>query len=359
MAVQNVAPDYSANATVDDADGDSIDEENPKSDRDEEDDGGHASTAPKVWVQTANGVDPVRDYLKQLGKIALLTADEEVDLAVRIEVGLYATHKIEEAAGRAETTNLHTRRDLSLLARDGIRAKTSFIRANLRLVVAIAKRYTGRGLPFLDLIQEGNCGLMRAVEKFDYTKGFKFSTYATWWIKQTISRALADQSRVIRVPVHMVEVMNKLGRIERELVIELGRAPRTDELAAALDVTEERIIEVRGYMSEPVSLDLMIGEEGNSILGDFIADADAVDADDVVNFSMLADELDSVLATLTEREAGIIRLRFGLTGSNRQTLEEVGQSFGITRERIRQIEHKTLCKLRHPSRSQRLREYLD
>ncbi|WP_405498480.1 RNA polymerase sigma factor [Nocardia sp. NBC_00511] len=303
--------------------------------------------------------DSVRAYLKQIGKVALLNAEEEVELAKRIEAGLYATEKLREFADKGEKLPVQSRRDLQWIMRDGNRAKNHLLEANLRLVVSLAKRYTGRGMAFLDLIQEGNLGLIRAVEKFDYTKGYKFSTYATWWIRQAITRAMADQARTIRIPVHMVEVINKLGRIQRELLQDLGREPTPEELAKEMDITPEKVLEIQQYAREPISLDQTIGDEGDSQLGDFIEDSEAVVAVDAVSFTLLQDQLQSVLETLSEREAGVVRLRFGLTDGQPRTLDEIGQVYGVTRERIRQIESKTMSKLRHPSRSQVLRDYLD
>ncbi len=303
--------------------------------------------------------DSVRAYLKQIGKVALLNAEEEVELAKRIEAGLYATEKMREFAEKGEKLPVAARRDFTWICRDGNRAKNHLLEANLRLVVSLAKRYTGRGMAFLDLIQEGNLGLIRAVEKFDYTKGYKFSTYATWWIRQAITRAMADQARTIRIPVHMVEVINKLGRIQRELLQDLGREPTPEELAKEMDLTPEKVLEIQQYAREPISLDQTIGDEGDSQLGDFIEDSEAVVAVDAVSFTLLQDQLQSVLETLSEREAGVVRLRFGLTDGQPRTLDEIGQVYGVTRERIRQIESKTMSKLRHPSRSQVLRDYLD
>jgi RNA polymerase primary sigma factor len=303
--------------------------------------------------------DSVRAYLKQIGKVALLNAEEEVELAKRIEAGLYATQLMLELAEKGEKLPAAQRRDMSWICRDGDRAKNHLLEANLRLVVSLAKRYTGRGMAFLDLIQEGNLGLIRAVEKFDYTKGYKFSTYATWWIRQAITRAMADQARTIRIPVHMVEVINKLGRIQRELLQDLGREPTPEELAKEMDITPEKVLEIQQYAREPISLDQTIGDEGDSQLGDFIEDSEAVVAVDAVSFTLLQDQLQSVLETLSEREAGVVRLRFGLTDGQPRTLDEIGQVYGVTRERIRQIESKTMSKLRHPSRSQVLRDYLD
>ncbi len=303
--------------------------------------------------------DSVRAYLKQIGKVALLTAEEEVDLAKRIEAGLYGSERLRAVEERGTKLTPQMRRDLNWVVRDGERAKNHLLEANLRLVVSLAKRYTGRGMAFLDLIQEGNLGLIRAVEKFDYTKGYKFSTYATWWIRQAITRAMADQARTIRIPVHMVEVINKLGRIQRELLQDLGREPTPEELAKEMDITPEKVLEIQQYAREPISLDQTIGDEGDSQLGDFIEDSEAVVAVDAVSFTLMQDQLGTVLQTLSEREAGVVRLRFGLTDGQPRTLDEIGQVYGVTRERIRQIESKTMSKLRHPSRSQVLRDYLD
>ncbi|MFY1669353.1 RNA polymerase sigma factor [Plantactinospora sp. WMMB334] len=303
--------------------------------------------------------DSVRAYLKQIGKVPLLNAEQEVELAKRIEAGLYAAERLRAADEGEEKLVRDMQRDLMWISRDGERAKNHLLEANLRLVVSLAKRYTGRGMAFLDLIQEGNLGLIRAVEKFDYTKGYKFSTYATWWIRQAITRAMADQARTIRIPVHMVEVINKLGRIQRELLQDLGREPTPEELAKEMDITPEKVLEIQQYAREPISLDQTIGDEGDSQLGDFIEDSEAVVAVDAVSFSLLQDQLQQVLQTLSEREAGVVRLRFGLTDGQPRTLDEIGQVYGVTRERIRQIESKTMSKLRHPSRSQVLRDYLD
>jgi RNA polymerase primary sigma factor len=303
--------------------------------------------------------DSVRAYLKQIGKVPLLNAEQEVELAKRIEAGLYAAERLRAADEGEEALERNFERDLKWINRDGERAKNHLLEANLRLVVSLAKRYTGRGMAFLDLIQEGNLGLIRAVEKFDYTKGYKFSTYATWWIRQAITRAMADQARTIRIPVHMVEVINKLGRIQRELLQDLGREPTPEELAKEMDITPEKVLEIQQYAREPISLDQTIGDEGDSQLGDFIEDSEAVVAVDAVSFSLLQDQLQQVLQTLSEREAGVVRLRFGLTDGQPRTLDEIGQVYGVTRERIRQIESKTMSKLRHPSRSQVLRDYLD
>jgi RNA polymerase primary sigma factor len=299
--------------------------------------------------------DPVRMYLKEIGKVPLLTAEEEVDLAKRIEAGLFASEKLATTRKIADKT----RRDMEAIERDGQLAKKKLVEANLRLVVSIAKRYVGRGMLFLDLIQEGNLGLIRAVEKFDYTKGYKFSTYATWWIRQAITRAIADQARTIRIPVHMVETINKLIRIQRQLLQDLGREPSPEEIAKEMDLTPDKVREILKVSQEPVSLETPIGEEEDSHLGDFIEDSDAVVPVDAASFILLQEQLDSVLHTLSEREKKVIQLRFGLTDGHPRTLEEVGREFGVTRERIRQIESKTLSKLRHPSRSQKLRDYLE
>jgi RNA polymerase primary sigma factor len=303
--------------------------------------------------------DLVRAYLKEIGRVALLNAEQEVELAKRIEAGLFAAEKIRQSdVGELKLTKT-VRKDLDWLSADGLRAKDHLLEANLRLVVSVAKRYTGRGMAFLDLIQEGNLGLIRAVEKFDYTKGYKFSTYATWWIRQAITRAMADQARTIRIPVHMVEQINKLTRVQRQMLQDLGREPTADELATELDMTPDKVVEIQGYAREPVSLEQNVGDEGDSQLGDFIEDADAPIAAEVVSFALLQRELDSVLKTLPEREAAVVALRFGLTDGQPRTLDEIGKEFGLTRERIRQIEAKTLSKLRHPSRSQKLRDYLE
>jgi RNA polymerase primary sigma factor len=303
--------------------------------------------------------DLVRAYLKEIGRVALLNAEQEVELAKRIEAGLFASEKLRQGeAGEIKVTKT-VRKDLEWLSADGQRAKDHLLEANLRLVVSVAKRYTGRGMAFLDLIQEGNLGLIRAVEKFDYTKGYKFSTYATWWIRQAITRAMADQARTIRIPVHMVEQINKLTRVQRQMLQDLGREPTPDELARELDMTPDKVVEIQGYAREPVSLEQNVGDEGDSQLGDFIEDADAPVAAEVVSFGLLQRELDSVLKTLPEREAAVVALRFGLTDGQPRTLDEIGKEFGLTRERIRQIEAKTLSKLRHPSRSQKLRDYLE
>ena len=360
---------------VSDDDEDELGEEDASDDDEEEEEDEGAS----VWdieesaalrqarkdAQLTASADSVRAYLKQIGKVALLDAEQEVSLAKRIEAGLYAQYRLDEMARAAAEGDKDAKltpavkRDLRAVARDGRKAKNHLLEANLRLVVSLAKRYTGRGMAFLDLIQEGNLGLIRAVEKFDYSKGYKFSTYATWWIRQAITRAMADQARTIRIPVHMVEVINKLGRIQRELLQDLGREPTPLELAKEMDITEEKVLEIQQYAREPISLDQTIGDEGDSQLGDFIEDSEAVVAVDAVSFTLLQDQLQDVLHTLSEREAGVVRLRFGLTDGMPRTLDEIGQVYGVTRERIRQIESKTMSKLRHPSRSQVLRDYLD
>ena len=312
--------------------------------------------APVQQVVVAGATaDPVKDYLKQIGKVALLNAEQEVDLAMRIEAGLYAEHVVQHEA----SDDYRERRDIQLIIADGRKAKNHLLEANLRLVVSLAKRYTGRGMLFLDLIQEGNLGLIRAVEKFDYTKGFKFSTYATWWIRQAITRAMADQARTIRIPVHMVEVINKLARVQRQMLQDLGREPTPEELAKELDMTPEKVVEVQKYGREPISLHTPLGEDGDSEFGDLIEDSEAVVPADAVSFTLLQEQLHSVLDTLSEREAGVVAMRFGLTDGQPKTLDEIGKVYGVTRERIRQIESKTMSKLRHPSRSQVLRDYLD
>ncbi|MDK8346422.1 RNA polymerase sigma factor [Brevibacterium sp. UMB1308A] len=311
---------------------------------------------PAQQVATAGATaDPVKDYLKQIGKVALLNAAEEVDLAKRIEAGMYAEHLVDEG----KVTDARDLRDYKWIIHDGRIAKNHLLEANLRLVVSLAKRYTGRGMLFLDLIQEGNLGLIRAVEKFDYTKGFKFSTYATWWIRQAITRAMADQARTIRIPVHMVEVINKLARVQRQMLQDLGREPTPEELAKELDMTPERVVEVQKYGREPISLHTPLGEDGDSEFGDLIEDSEAVVPADSVSFTLLQEQLHSVLDTLSEREAGVVSMRFGLNDGQPKTLDEIGKVYGVTRERIRQIESKTMAKLRHPSRSQVLRDYLD
>jgi RNA polymerase primary sigma factor len=312
---------------------------------------------PAAQVAVAGATsDPVKDYLKQIGKVPLLNAEQEVELAKRIEAGLFAEEKLADGA-RALPPDV--RDDLDWIAEDGRRAKNHLLEANLRLVVSLAKRYTGRGMLFLDLIQEGNLGLIRAVEKFDYTKGYKFSTYATWWIRQAITRAMADQARTIRIPVHMVEVINKLARVQRQMLQDLGREPTPEELAAELDMTPEKVIEVQKYGREPISLHTPLGEDGDSEFGDLIEDSEAIQPGEAVSFTLLQEQLHSVLDTLSEREAGVVSMRFGLTDGQPKTLDEIGKVYGVTRERIRQIESKTMSKLRHPSRSQVLRDYLD
>jgi RNA polymerase primary sigma factor len=312
--------------------------------------------APAQQVATAGATaDPVKDYLKQIGKVALLNAEQEVELAKRIEAGLFAEERLNSGA----KLDPRTKRELQWIAHDGRRAKNHLLEANLRLVVSLAKRYTGRGMLFLDLIQEGNLGLIRAVEKFDYTKGYKFSTYATWWIRQAITRAMADQARTIRIPVHMVEVINKLARVQRQMLQDLGREPTPEELAKELDMSPEKVVEVQKYGREPISLHTPLGEDGDSEFGDLIEDSEAVVPADAVSFTLLQEQLHSVLDTLSEREAGVVSMRFGLTDGQPKTLDEIGKVYGVTRERIRQIESKTMSKLRHPSRSQVLRDYLD
>jgi RNA polymerase primary sigma factor len=306
---------------------------------------------------TGATADPVKDYLKQIGKVALLNAAEEVELAMRIEAGLFAEDKLADMTPAELKSQLG--RELTWVAKDGQRAKSHLLGANLRLVVSLAKRYMGRGMQFLDLIQEGNLGLIRAVEKFDYTKGFKFSTYATWWIRQAITRAMADQARTIRIPVHMVEVINKLARVQRQMLQDLGREPTPEELSRELDMTPEKVIEVQKYGREPISLHTPLGEDGDSEFGDLIEDTEAVVPADAVGFTMLQKQLESLLDSLSEREAGVIRMRFGLGDGMPKTLDQIGDTFGVTRERIRQIESKTMAKLRHPSRSQSLRDYLE
>ncbi len=317
-------------------------------------DGGDAGEEPAVQVTTAGAsADPVRDYLRLIGRVPLLTAASEVELARRIEAGLYAEEKLRSVVDPVLT------RELWWIGQDGRTAGSHLVEANLRLVVSLAKRYTGRGMLFLDLIQEGNLGLIRAVEKFDYTRGFKFSTYATWWIRQAITRAMADQARTIRIPVHVVEILNRLARVQRQMLQDLGREPTAEELAEELDMTPEKVVEVRRYGREPISLHTPLGTEGDSEFGDLIEDAQAVDALEAVTFTLLQEQLHSVLDTLSEREAGVVSMRFGLIGGRPRTLDEIGRVYGVTRERIRQIEAKTMSKLRHPSRSSILRDYLD
>ncbi|MFD1835649.1 RNA polymerase sigma factor [Brachybacterium rhamnosum] len=313
--------------------------------------------APAQQVVTAGATaDPVKDYLKQIGKVALLNAAQEVELAERIEAGLFAEQLLKRDESIVKTKQ---GRELGMIAEDGRAAKDHLLEANLRLVVSLAKRYTGRGMLFLDLIQEGNLGLIRAVEKFDYAKGYKFSTYATWWIRQAITRAMADQARTIRIPVHMVEVINKLARVQRQMLQDLGREPTPEELAKELDMTPEKVVEVQKYGREPISLHTPLGEDGDSEFGDLIEDSEAVVPADAVSFTLLQEQLHSVLDTLSEREAGVVSMRFGLEDGQPKTLDEIGKVYGVTRERIRQIESKTMSKLRHPSRSQVLRDYLD
>ena len=312
---------------------------------------------PAAQVAVAGATaDPVKDYLKQIGKVRLLNAEQEVELAKRIEAGLFAEEKLAKHGGSMQDGE---RNDLEWIAEDGRRAKDHLLEANLRLVVSLAKHYTGRGMLFLDLIQEGNLGLIRAVEKFDYTKGYKFSTYATWWIRQAITRAMADQARTIRIPVHMVEVINKLARVQRQMLQDLGREPTPEELAVELDMTPEKVIEVQKYGREPISLHTPLGEDGDSEFGDLIEDSEAIQPGEAVSFTLLQEQLHSVLDTLSEREAGVVSMRFGLTDGQPKTLDEIGKVYGVTRERIRQIESKTMSKLRHTSRSDLLRDYLD
>ncbi|WP_275937212.1 RNA polymerase sigma factor [Streptosporangium subroseum] len=299
--------------------------------------------------------DPVKDYLKQIGRVPLLNAEQEVELAKRIEAGLFAA---EQLGTDGERLLADVRAELEWIAEDGLRAKNHLLEANLRLVVSLARRYTGRGMPFLDLIQEGNLGLIRAVEKFDYAKGFKFSTYATWWIKQAVTRAMADQARTIRIPVHMVEMINKLARIQRQMVADLGREPTDDELATEMEMTPEKVVEVQKYGREPISLHSPLGTEGDNEFGDLIEDSEAITPEDAVAFALLQEQLHMVLEALSEREAGVVAMRFGLRDGRPKTLDEIGKVYGVTRERIRQIESKTMTKLRHPSRSRALRDYL-
>ncbi|QAY71299.1 RNA polymerase sigma factor [Xylanimonas protaetiae] len=350
-------------------------EEKPATDKpaekDEDDDKGFVVSdsddddQPVQQVVTAGATaDPVKDYLKQIGKVALLNAEQEVELAKRIEAGLFAEEKLSKEFAdfdktKADADTRRLVRDLQWISHDGKRAKNHLLEANLRLVVSLAKRYTGRGMLFLDLIQEGNLGLIRAVEKFDYTKGYKFSTYATWWIRQAITRAMADQARTIRIPVHMVEVINKLARVQRQMLQDLGREPTPEELAKELDMTPEKVVEVQKYGREPISLHTPLGEDGDSEFGDLIEDSEAVVPADAVSFTLLQEQLHQVLDTLSEREAGVVSMRFGLQDGQPKTLDEIGKVYGVTRERIRQIESKTMSKLRHPSRSQVLRDYLD
>ncbi|OLZ71733.1 RNA polymerase sigma factor [Streptomyces amritsarensis] len=367
-AKKTAAKKTAAKKDADDAGEDENPDEGPdavKAEGDEEDEGGEnkgfvisddEDDAPAQQVVVAGATaDPVKDYLKQIGKVPLLNAEQEVELAKRIEAGLFAEDKLANSDKLAPKL----KRELEIIAEDGRRAKNHLLEANLRLVVSLAKRYTGRGMLFLDLIQEGNLGLIRAVEKFDYTKGYKFSTYATWWIRQAITRAMADQARTIRIPVHMVEVINKLARVQRQMLQDLGREPTPEELAKELDMTPEKVIEVQKYGREPISLHTPLGEDGDSEFGDLIEDSEAVVPADAVSFTLLQEQLHSVLDTLSEREAGVVSMRFGLTDGQPKTLDEIGKVYGVTRERIRQIESKTMSKLRHPSRSQVLRDYLD
>ncbi|OEJ44229.1 RNA polymerase sigma factor [Streptomyces agglomeratus] len=365
-AKKTAAKKTSAKKDADEATGEDSTEETPvKPGADEEEEGGEKGfvlsdededDAPAQQVAVAGATaDPVKDYLKQIGKVPLLNAEQEVELAKRIEAGLFAEDKLASSDKLAPKL----KRELEIIAEDGRRAKNHLLEANLRLVVSLAKRYTGRGMLFLDLIQEGNLGLIRAVEKFDYTKGYKFSTYATWWIRQAITRAMADQARTIRIPVHMVEVINKLARVQRQMLQDLGREPTPEELAKELDMTPEKVIEVQKYGREPISLHTPLGEDGDSEFGDLIEDSEAVVPADAVSFTLLQEQLHSVLDTLSEREAGVVSMRFGLTDGQPKTLDEIGKVYGVTRERIRQIESKTMSKLRHPSRSQVLRDYLD
>ena len=324
---------------------------------DDDDDNLTPSGNPKRRVIAAGATaDPVKDYLKQIGRVSLLNAEQEVDLSERIEAGLYAQHLLDTEASQMD---FKRRRELKWAANDGKKAKDHLLEANLRLVVSLAKRYTGRGMLFLDLIQEGNLGLIRAVEKFDWKKGFKFSTYATWWIRQAITRAMADQARTIRVPVHMVEVINKLSRVQRQMLQDLGREPTPDELARELDMPVEKVQEVQKYGREPISLHTPLGEDGDSEFGDLIEDTDAIAPSDAVAFSLLQEQFEQVLETLSPREAGVIKMRYGLEDGQPKTLDDIGRVYGVTRERIRQIESKTMSKLRHPSRSQTLRDFLD
>ncbi|MFE9562787.1 RNA polymerase sigma factor [Streptomyces sp. NPDC006487] len=367
-AKKTVAKKTAAKKDSDDAGDEETAEEGPgaaKAESEDEEEGAESKgfvisddedDAPAQQVAVAGATaDPVKDYLKQIGKVPLLNAEQEVELAKRIEAGLFGEDKLANSDKLAPKL----KRELEIIAEDGRRAKNHLLEANLRLVVSLAKRYTGRGMLFLDLIQEGNLGLIRAVEKFDYTKGYKFSTYATWWIRQAITRAMADQARTIRIPVHMVEVINKLARVQRQMLQDLGREPTPEELAKELDMTPEKVIEVQKYGREPISLHTPLGEDGDSEFGDLIEDSEAVVPADAVSFTLLQEQLHSVLDTLSEREAGVVSMRFGLTDGQPKTLDEIGKVYGVTRERIRQIESKTMSKLRHPSRSQVLRDYLD
>ena len=367
VAIEPEAADTPDDASETEDSEDGEDEEGnakPKAEEESDDSAGFVirdddeDDAPAQQVVTAGATaDPVKDYLKQIGKVALLNAEQEVELAKRIEAGLFAEEKLSAMSSSDKFTKLG--RELHWIAQDGKKAKNHLLEANLRLVVSLAKRYTGRGMLFLDLIQEGNLGLIRAVEKFDYTKGYKFSTYATWWIRQAITRAMADQARTIRIPVHMVEVINKLARVQRQMLQDLGREPTPEELARELDMTPEKVVEVQKYGREPISLHTPLGEDGDSEFGDLIEDSEAVVPADAVSFTLLQEQLHSVLDTLSEREAGVVAMRFGLTDGQPKTLDEIGKVYGVTRERIRQIESKTMSKLRHPSRSQVLRDYLD
>ena len=330
-----------------------------RGDVDRDDEESETLTRSVPGSESASTEDPIRAYLSRIGRVPLLNAEQEVDLAKRIECGLYASERLRSVGEGGDGLSTSMRQDLDWVSRDGARARDQLLEANLRLVVSIAKRYAGNGMAFLDLIQEGNLGLIRAVEKFDYAKGFKFSTYATWWIRQAISRATADQARTIRIPVHMVEVVNRLGRLQRELLQDLGREATPEELARAMGTTPEKVLEVKQYARVPISLDQTVGDGGDTEFGDFIEDSQAVVAAEAVSFSMLQDQLEQVLQTLSEREAGVIRLRYGLGDGRPRTLDEIGQVYRVTRERIRQIESKTMSKLRHPSRSQGLRDYLD
>ncbi len=333
--------------------GDESEDERLVSGEDDEDD----EDLPAARVTTAGATaDPVKDYLKQIGRVPLLNAGQEVELAKWIEAGLFADQKLAEGSRNLST---EARIDLEQVADHGRRAKNHLVEANLRLVVSLARRYAGRGMLFLDLIQEGNLGLIRGVEKFDYTRGYKFSTYATWWIRQAITRAMADQARTIRLPAHMAEAISKLARAQRQLLQDLGREPTPEELAAELDMTAEKIVEVQKYGREPISLHTPLGEDGDSEFGDLIEDSEAIQPGEAVSFTLLQEQLHSVLGTLSEREAGVVSLRFGLADGQPKTLEEIGQVYGVTRERIRQIESKTMSKLRHPSRSNLLRDYLE
>ncbi|MDI9581837.1 MAG: RNA polymerase sigma factor [Thermobispora sp.] len=360
----DVDVDLDSDLEVDvDTEDDELDGDEPKADElDQGDDdvlilSDDDDDAPSAQVAAAGATaDPVKDYLKQIGKVPLLNAEQEVELAKRIEAGLFAE---EQLAKEGDKLPPDVKAELEWIAEDGKRAKNHLLEANLRLVVSLAKRYTGRGMLFLDLIQEGNLGLIRAVEKFDYTKGYKFSTYATWWIRQAITRAMADQARTIRNPVNKVEVINKIARVQRQMLQDLGREPTPEELARELDMTPEKVIEVQKYGREPISLHTPLGEEGDSEFGDLIEDSEAVVPADAVSFTLLQEQLHSVLDTLSEREAGVVSMRFGLTDGQPKTLDEIGKVYGVTRERIRQIESKTMSKLRHPSRSQVLRDYLD